>query len=87
MKEVKIAELKANLSAHLAAVRKGDTIIVCDRSTPIARLSSILEPNDDDLVIDVAVDPPSAAKRIKPLRRLKNVEVDRILADMRADRT
>jgi prevent-host-death family protein len=86
MKEVKIAELKANLSAHLAAVRKGETIIVCDRSTPIARLSSIAQPNDDDLVIDDAIDPPSAARRIKPLKRLKNVDVDGILAEMRADR-
>ncbi len=86
MKEVKIAELKANLSAHLAAVRKGETIIVCDRSTPIARLTSVARPNDDDLIVDEAIDAPSEARRIKPLKPLKNVDVDRILAEMRADR-
>jgi len=86
MKEVKIAELKAHLSSHLAAVRKGEVIIVCDRSTPIARLTSIQHANADDLVIDEALDPPSEARRLKPLKRLKNIDVDRILAEMRADR-
>ena len=86
MKEVKIAELKSHLSEHLATVRKGETIIVCDRSTPIARLLPIKEAHRDDLVIEEAVDPPSEARKLKPLRGLKNVDVDRILAEMRADR-
>ena len=86
MKEVKIAELKANLSAHLAAVRKGETVIVCDRLTPIARLTSIKQPQDDDLIIEEAIDPPSEARKIKPLKPLKKVDVDRVLAEMRADR-
>jgi len=60
--------------------------IVCDRSTPIARLTSIQHANADDLVIDEALDPPSEARRLKPLKRLKNIDVDRILAEMRADR-
>lgn len=37
-KTVKVAELKAELSAYLRAVRKGRTVTVCDRETPIARL-------------------------------------------------
>lgn len=86
MREVKIAELKANLSAHLAAVRKGEVIIVCDRSTPIARLTPIRQAYDDDLIIDEALDPATEARKIKPLRKLKNVDVDRILLEMRADR-
>jgi prevent-host-death family protein len=86
MKEVKIAELKAHLSAHLAEVRKGETIIVCDRSTPIARLTPIKQMQDDDLVLEEAIDSPSEARRIKPLKLLKDVDVDRILAEMRADR-
>ena len=87
MKEVKIAELKAHLSAHLAEVRKGETIIVCDRSTPIARLIPMKQMQDDDLVLEEAIDPPSEARRIKPLKLLKDVDVDRILAEMRADRS
>jgi prevent-host-death family protein len=86
MREVKIAELKAGLSAHLAAVRKGEVVIVCDRSTPIARLTSIKEPGEDDLIIEEAIDPPSEARKIKPLKRLKDIDVDRVLAEMREDR-
>ena len=86
MKEVKIAELKATLSAQLAAVRKGEVVIVCDRSTPIARLTSVREPQEDDLIIEEAVDPPAEARKIKPFKRLKNVDVDRVLSEMRQDR-
>jgi antitoxin (DNA-binding transcriptional repressor) of toxin-antitoxin stability system len=38
MKKVRIADLKARLSAHLRAVRRGETIAVLDRDTPIARI-------------------------------------------------
>jgi prevent-host-death family protein len=38
MRKVRIAELKAHLSAHLKAVRKGATVTVMDRDTPIARI-------------------------------------------------
>ena len=41
---VKIAELKARLSAYLRSVRAGDEIIVKDRDTPIARLVPYQEP-------------------------------------------
>ena len=35
---VRIAELKSRLSEHLRAVRKGRTLIVLDRDTPVARI-------------------------------------------------
>lgn len=38
MKTVGIADLKAHLSEHLRAVRKGRTLTVLDRDSPIARL-------------------------------------------------
>ena len=38
MKQVRIAELKAKLSEYLRAVRRGETIAVLDRETPIARI-------------------------------------------------
>ncbi len=38
MKAIGIAELKARLSEHLRAVRKGRTLIVLDRETPVARI-------------------------------------------------
>lgn len=38
MKTVGIAQLKARLSEHLSSVRKGRTLIVLDRGTPVARI-------------------------------------------------
>jgi len=38
MKRVRIAELKARLSEHLRAVRRGHVLTVMDRQTPVARL-------------------------------------------------
>jgi prevent-host-death family protein len=38
MKAVRIADLKARLSERLREVRRGRTITVLDRDTPIARL-------------------------------------------------
>lgn len=37
-KGVGIADLKARLSAHLGAVRKGRSLTVLDRGTPVARI-------------------------------------------------
>lgn len=41
MKRVGIADLKAHLSEHLRAVRKGRTVTVLDRDAPVARLVPI----------------------------------------------
>ncbi len=41
MKQVRIAELKARLSEYLRAVRRGETIAVLDRDTPIAHIVPI----------------------------------------------
>ena len=38
MTSVRIAELKSRLSEHLRAVRKGRTLTVLDRDTPVARI-------------------------------------------------
>jgi prevent-host-death family protein len=37
-KGVGIADLKARLSEHLGAVRRGRTVTVLDRGTPVARI-------------------------------------------------
>ena len=49
MKNVRIADLKARLSEHLRAVRRGETITVLDRDTPVARIVP-LDANSDALV-------------------------------------
>ena len=38
MKTVNIAELKAQLSAHIQRVRDGEEVLVCDRNKPVARI-------------------------------------------------
>jgi prevent-host-death family protein len=42
-KRVKISELKAHLSAYLRHVRKGHTVEVLDRESPVARLVPLEE--------------------------------------------
>ena len=43
MKYVRIAELKSRLSEYLRAVRRGETIAVLDRETPIAQIVPVRE--------------------------------------------
>jgi len=38
MRQVRIADLKARLSEYLRAVRRGESIAVLDRDTPVAQL-------------------------------------------------
>lgn len=41
MKSARISELRDGLSEYLARVRKGETVIVYDRDTPIARIEPV----------------------------------------------
>ena len=41
MKTVRIADLKARLSEYLRAVRRGESIAVFDRDTPVAQIVPI----------------------------------------------
>lgn len=38
MRTVNIADLKAQLSAHIQHVRDGEEVLVCDRNHPVARI-------------------------------------------------
>lgn len=44
MKQARIAELKARLSEYLRAVRRGESVTVLDRDTPVARIVPIRRP-------------------------------------------
>jgi prevent-host-death family protein len=44
MKQVRIAELKARLSEYLRSVRRGETVTVLDRDTPVATIVPIRQP-------------------------------------------
>jgi prevent-host-death family protein len=51
MKAIGIADLKARLSEHLRSVRKGRTLTVLDRETPIARIVPYDAAADDRLEV------------------------------------
>ena len=59
MKTVRIAELKARLSEHLRSVRKGRTLTILDRDTPIAR------------IVPYAAEPLEIRRATRRLRDLK----------------
>ena len=46
MKKTNIANLKNKLSYYLEKVKKGESIIVLDRTTPVARIVPIEAPSD-----------------------------------------
>ena len=85
MSDVKVSELKAKLSAYLSEVRRGETVVVYDRSTPIARLVPF-EKETDDVEIIEASHSPAELKRIKGVRPKKPIDVDKLLAELRRDR-
>lgn len=64
---VKVAELKAQLSAYLHAARAGQSVTVCDRETPVARL-----------VPYAVADEPLGVRR--PTRALRDVKLPRLRA-------
>jgi len=82
MKQVRIAELKARLSEYLRAVRRGETIAVLDRETPIAQIV----PVRDRATLHVrkpapGAPPPNRVPLPKPLKI--NVDVVQLLLEER----
>jgi prevent-host-death family protein len=75
-KTVKVAELKAGLSAYLRAARRGHSVTVCDRDTPIARLVPYSETGDSLSVrlplrsLREVVLPPSLGRPVDSLSAL-----------------
>src|SRR5262249_16385760 len=84
MKSAKVSELKARLSAYLAEVRSGGTVVVYDRATPIARLVPY-QAQDDDLATIEASASPKELTKIKGVRPKKAVDMDKLLAERGKD--
>jgi prevent-host-death family protein len=82
MKQTNVSGLKARLSEYLAAVRNGETVLVHDRRTPIARLVPIGE-NAEDLSITEPSRPLAGAAKIKPPRLRRRTDVVRLLRENR----
>jgi prevent-host-death family protein len=85
MKRAKVSELKARLSAYLRDVRNGETVVVCDRLTPIARLAPI-EPDGGGFFV---IEPRRAGRgrrKVKPVRLRKKVDTVELLRESRDQR-
>jgi prevent-host-death family protein len=85
MKRVMISELKAHLSELVAPVRRGETVIVCDRRTPVALLTPFDE-EDERLHIRPPLIPMSEFTPIKPIKLPPGVSALAILEELREDR-
>ncbi len=82
MKQVRIAELKAKLSEYLRAVKRGETIAVLDRDTPVARIVPV--PERPVLRIRKPAPGTPPLKRIRPARAAKlNVDIVELLLEER----
>lgn len=85
MKETNVSGLKARLSEYLAAVRNGETVLVHDRRTPIARLVPIGE-GAEDLQVAEPSRPLKAPAAVTPPRLRPRVEGVRLLRESRDQR-
>ena len=79
-KRVKISELKANLSKYLHHVRRGHTVEVMDRDTPVARVVPY-EERPSGLVVRPATGKMSDLELPRPLK-LKT-DIDALLREDR----
>ena len=85
MKWATVSELKAKLSAYLSAVRQGETVVVCDRKTPIARLIPYAQ-DADELGIEEPVVTDRERAWPKPVQLRKKVNVLKLLRQDRDQR-
>jgi prevent-host-death family protein len=85
MKTAKVSELKARLSAYLREVKNGETIVVCDRLTPIARLAPI-ESQGEGLSLMEPRRAGRGRRKVKPVRLRKKVDLVELLRESRDQR-
>jgi prevent-host-death family protein len=83
MKQAQVSELKARLSAYLAEVRRGETVTVLDRRTPIALIVPFVEEED-------RIEEPARSleylRALRPVRLRRKVDVVKLLRDSRDQR-
>ena len=85
MKNAKVSELKASLSAYLDEVRRGGSVVVCDRKTPIARIVPFLEDAEGFQVKE----PSGSVRELEDAPRVSvrpGIDPDRALAESRGGR-
>ncbi len=85
MKRVNVSEFKARLSQYLAEVRNGETVVVCDRKTPVVRLTRF-EEEEDAFVARPAQRPLRDLNKIEAVPPLTPVDVVALLRESRDQR-
>ncbi len=85
MRQTNVSDLKARLSEYLAAVRNGETVVVHDRRTPIARLVPF-EQQADELQVAEPTRPLRDLTKVKPIRLRRRVDVVKLLRESRDQR-
>ncbi len=86
MKRIRIADLKARLSEHIRYVRRGHTLTVLDRDTPVARLVPIDSPSGLTVRHAAGVVGSIADVPLPPALKLAVDPVDVLLADRNSGR-
>jgi prevent-host-death family protein len=95
MKKVNVGALKAQLSAHLQLVKKGEEVLVCERNRPVARIIPYISgdwpEHEQRLIAEGRLVPPRSrrSKAIALPRPVGNVSrevMDRIWEEEREDR-
>ncbi len=95
MKRASISEAKNRLSAYLALVRRGETILITDRNVPVAQLvplAASTRPDDEERLRDLERRGVIRRAKIRPgkdfLKRLPRAEPAKgdLLAALLAER-
>ncbi len=85
MKQANVSGFKARLSEYLAAARNGETVVVHDGKTPIARLVPFGKQVDDLKITEPRRSPRDLAK-VKPVRLRRRVDIVRLVRESRDQR-
>ena len=78
-----VSELKTHLSSYLSAVRRGESIVVCDRTHPIARLVPYEPEGDDGFEVLPPASAPTDLKKVRSVRPKRRIDVVRLLREDR----
>ena len=85
MKEARVSELKARLSAYLSEVRRGETVTVFDRNTPIARIVPFAA-EDEQERIEEPTRSLTRLRTLQPIRLRRKIDVVALLREDRDQR-
>lgn len=83
MKNVNVAELKQKLSAYLRVVEQGDEIVITSYRRPVARL---MPEGARGRLVRASKVPAAAIRKLKGLKRERDISAERYLYEDRAGR-